>query len=565
MSVRRRPVLCDRRWWGLTLLVAGTLALAAGVAFGAAGDLDRGFGADGARHIEAFISAEALVLQPDGRIVVHSSNGDVAVARLNPDGSDDPSFGGTRFVNFGSFDFGQAVALQADGKIVVAGRSGGNMAIVRLNPDGSPDMGFGDAGKRAIDHGGTNDGAEALAVQPDGKIVVAGFGGADRAILVTRLRANGADDLGFGSFGTSRVDFGLGPEEARALALQPDGKIVVAGFTTFGGQIDRIAIARLSPVNGSPDMGFGTAGRRAISLGRPMASAEALAVQPDGKVVVAGTASDQFLVTRLNGDGSDDPGFGGGRAAFVRFSPLGPERADAVALAPDGKVVAVGSAANHLAIARLQSGGVLDTTFGGFDADGNRTGTRTVRFGNLGSGGQAVALQDDGRIVVAGGSGANGPALVTRLEGDSRPSGVLGGGLGPLGAAGVRPPRCAGRPETIMGTGGRDVLRGTRRADVIAGLAGDDVVRAAAGDDLVCGGAGRDRLLGEKGADRLMGGAGPDRLEGGSGADRLLGQGGPDRLLGGPGADVLGGGAARDACLGGLGRDRAACETRRGL
>ncbi len=155
-----------------------------------------------------------------------------------------------------------------------------------------------------------------------------------------------------------------------------------------------------------------------------MASAEALAVQPDGKVVVAGTASDQFLVTRLNGDGSDDPGFGGGRAAFVRFSPLGPERADAVALAPDGKVVAVGSAANHLAIARLQSGGVLDTTFGGIDADGNRTGTRTVRFGNLGSGGQAVALQDDGRIVVAGGSGANGPALVTRLEGDSRPSGA---------------------------------------------------------------------------------------------------------------------------------------------
>jgi uncharacterized delta-60 repeat protein len=512
--------------------------------------LDGGFGAGGVRAVEGITSAEALALQPDGRIVVAGWNGDVAVARLDPDGSSDPSFGGTRHLDLGSFDFAQAVALQPDGRIVVAGRTNGNLTIARLEPDGSPDMGFGDAGRRTIDQGG-HDGAEGLAIQPDGRIVVAGFGGADRAILVTRLRANGADDLGFGSFGTARVDFGSGIEEARALALQPDGKILVAGFTTFGTSTTRIAIARLSPADGSPDMGFGSAGRRAVDLGGPMAGAEALAVQPDGKVVIAGRDSARFLVVRLNGDGSDDGGFGGGGIASVRFGPIGFERADAVALQPDGKIVAVGSAGNGLAIARLQPGGVLDTTFGGLDADGNRTGTRTVRFGNVPSAANAVALQDDGRVVVAGGGGASGSAPVVRLQGDPPTPGSVGPGSGSgSGSSGLppgRPPRCAGREATIVGTPGRDVLRGTRRADVIVALAGDDVVRAGAGDDLVCGGSGRDRLLGQRGA------------------DRLLGEGGRDRLLGGPGADILRGGAGRDACLGGLGRDRAACDVRRGL
>jgi uncharacterized delta-60 repeat protein len=518
-------------------------------ALGGPGDLDGSFGAGGVRAIEGIWSAEALALEPDGRIVTAGWNGDVAVDRLDPDGSDDPSFGGTRRLDFGSFDVGQALARQVDGRIVVAGRTNGNLTIARLEPDGSPDLGFGDAGRRTIDHGG-HDGAEALAIQPDGKIVVAGFGGADRAILVTRLRANGADDLGFGSLGTARVEFGSGFEEARAVALQPDGKILVAGFTTSGASTTRIAIARLTPGDGSPDVSFGTAGKRAVSLGGPMASAEALGVQPDGKIVVAGKDSDGFLVVRLDGDGSDDGGFAGGGAAHVRFGPLGTERADAVALQPDGKIVAVGAAGGGLAIARLQPGGLLDTTFGGFDPDGNRTGRRTVMFGNLASAANAVALQDDGRIVVAGAAGgASGPATVARFQGDPAPPASAGSG-GRIGTGGFppgRPPRCAGEEATIVGTPGRDVLRGTRRADVIVALAGDDVVRAGAGDDLVCGGPGRDRLLGARGA------------------DRLLGQGGRDRLLGGPGADVLRGGTATDVCLGGRGRDRAVCEMRRGL
>ena len=547
----------------LAALALVALALAAALALAGPGDLDGAFGAGGTRSIEGLATAEALALQPDGRIVVagFTASGDVAVTRLRPDGSDDPAFGGIRLIDFGGFDLAQAMALQPDGKIVVAGRTGGSATVARLNPDGSPDMGFGSAGKRTIDYGGPSDGAEAVAVQPDGKIVLAGGGGADRAIVVTRLSGtDGADDQGFGAGGTRRVDVVLGPEEARALALEPDGGIVVAGLTLAGPGLepDDIAIARLS-AGGTPDTGFGAGGTRTIPGGR--ASAEALALQPDGRIVLVGTASDQFLVQRLRRDGSDDPSLAGGGSTVVSFGSTVADRADAVALQRDGKIVAVGTATGHPAIARLQPDGQLDTTFGGVDQDGRRTGKRTIP----GALGNAVGLGGDGRILIAGTLSAGGsPAFVAQLEGDPPGADAPAGG-GSSGRPAGQSPRCAGRPATIVGTGGADVLRGTRRADVIVALGGNDLVSAAAGDDLVCGGAGADRLLGGAGADRLLGGPGPDRLQGGRGADRLLGQAGRDRLLGGPGPDALGGGAARDICLGGPGADRAACETGRGL
>ncbi len=377
-------------------LAALALGLAAALALAGPGDLDRGFGPGGTRTIESMGYAGAMAVQPDGKIVVagFGTTGDVAVGRINPDGSDDPAFGGTRLIDFGSFDLGEAVALQPDGKIVVAGRSGANAVIARLNPDGSPDMGFGTIGKRVIDYGGpTFDRAEGVAIQPDGKIVLAGVGGLDPTIVVTRLEPDGADDTGFGLGGTQRVNFGLGYEEGRALALQPDGKIVVAGYT--GATVTRSAVARLN-LDGSPDMGFGTAGKRVMASDR----IEALAIQPNGGIVIVGEFGGGFLVTRLHEDGFDDLEFGGEDGDAVRFD-LYSARADAVALQPDGKIVAVGTAGNALAIARLQPGGALDATFGGFDQDGNRTGRRRLTLPVI-AGGTAVALQDDGRIVAAG-------------------------------------------------------------------------------------------------------------------------------------------------------------------
>ena len=122
-----------------------------------------------------------------------------------------------------------------------------------------------------------------------------------------------------------------------------------------------------------------------------------------------------------------------------------------------------------------------------------------------------------------------------------------GPGLGPGPGPGPRSTRCAGKPATIVGTGGPDRLRGTKRRDVIAALGGNDRVRGLGGNDLVCGGKGKDTLRGGRGKDVLRGDVGNDRLLGDAGKDRLLGGAGRDKLVGGPGRDKLLGGPGRDS------------------
>ena len=192
-------------------------------------------------------------------------------------------------------------------------------------------------------------------------------------------------------------------------------------------------------------------------------------------------------------------------------------------------------------ILRIQPGGALDTTF---DGDGRKT----IDLGGS-DGARALALQPDGRIVVAGHGGVGADLAVVRLLGDpgsgARGGGTPGAGGGPGAGSGV--PRCAGKPATIVGTAVRDRLRGTRRPDVIAMLGGNDVAGGGRGNDLICAGPGNDRVLGNSGSDRLNGQSGQDRLQGGAGKDRLAG------------------GAGRDRCFGGPGRDRVNCEHKRGI
>ena len=344
--------------------------------------------------------------------------------------------------------------------------------------------------------------------------------------------------MSFGDGGTGGIDLG-GLERAFGVALQRDGKIVLVGesFPPGGGARD-VVVARLL-AGGSPDLTFGINGSRVIDFGGDDGATGVL-LQPDGKIVLAGSGGPgtAMAITRLNPDGSDDDSFHGDGTSLLDFGAV--DAANAVALQPDGKVVVAGwDRRGDFAIGRLQPGGSPDTTF-------DRDGRRTVDFGGVDRG-NGLALQPNGRFVVAGETNVGDDVAIARLEGGDPPAGG-GAGADPGASAGGRAvPRCAGQRATIVGTSRRDVLRGTPRPDVIVALGGNDVVRAGAGHDLVCGGTGRDLMLGQKGA------------------DRLLGQGGRDRLLGGPGADVLDGGAARDACLGGGGRDRAACEKRRGL
>ncbi len=181
------------------------------------------------------------------------------------------------------------------------------------NP-GDLDTSFAGNGKKAIDFGGT-DIARAVLVQPDGRIVVAGGGAPTSAFCVARLRTNGALDTTFGSGGRRVVDFGGDNESGYGAALQPDGKIVLAGDSDF-----RVAIVRLNP-NGSLDSTFSGDGKKLFSWG-PIGRATAALVLANGKILLAGYSGPEggnIQVARLKANGALDTTFGTGGKAAVDF------------------------------------------------------------------------------------------------------------------------------------------------------------------------------------------------------------------------------------------------------
>lgn len=569
MTRRARP----RRRSGLVAVAGMALLALAGLAVAAPGDLDPGFGADGRVTIDfgGFDQGRDVLVQPDGKVVVAGNGGSpdsFAVSRRNADGSPDLEFG-NRLVDFaGSVDVARGVARQPDGRLVVAGETGENVAVARLTPDGLLDASFAPSasaddldvadGRLELTYSGSPtalgvDTARDVLVQPDGKIVVAGSGRTpqtDPQMVITRLTAAGAIDQ---DFGNEFVDFRGDNDEALAVARQPDGRLIAAGRTRQILGTDDIAVARLDPVTGALDASFSPGGadgdgKLELDLGGTDRAEDAL-VQPDGRIVLAGTVVGRGVaVVRLNPDGSLDAGFDGDGVAEIDLGAS--DSGEAAALQADGKIVVAGAAANGFAMLRLQPGGALDTTFSG-------DGRQIFGFPGGGSAAGGLALQADGALVAVGlvREAIAADVAVARIQGGSAPAGSAGPGGPGAGGAGA-PPRCAGKAATIVGTPGRDRLRGTRRADVIVALGGNDTVTALGGADIVCGGPGRDLLKGGPGRDRLLGQAGNDRLLGGPGIDRLQGQAGRDVLAGGPGA--------RDLCLGGLGRDRAVCERGRG-
>lgn len=535
MSALRRLAPC--------LMVMALGLLPAGTARAAAGDLDPTFGTGG-RTVLPGASATASALAPDGGLLLAGVSAlgprSAAVGRLAPSGAPDTAFGvgGLQFYDLGGTDdIATAIASLPDGRIVVAGSrfeaatDTSEFAALRLRADGSVDSTF--AGTGIQDFPGSNAGL-AGAVAPDGSIVVAGSsaGTGITDFAVARFTASGEPDTGFGTGGKSQLDFAGGLDEARAVALAPDGRIVVAGDTGAGlGGVRDMAVLRLT-AGGLGDAGFGVLGRSRVDFGAT-ASGEAIALAPDGRIVVAGTAAGDLAVARLNPGGYFDTTFGAGGRSLVDFG--GNDRGAAVAVAASGKIIVAGRSGGDFAVARLQPNGAPDTTFG----PGGRV---RIDFGAEDAA-ESVVLARDGRVIVAGGSGA--AFAVARLQGDGPgPGGPAGAGASPGGR--FRAPTCAGRRATIVGTRAPDRLRGSRRRDVIAGLGGADTIRGLGGADIICGGSGADRLLGGPGADALRGEAGSDRLLGGAGPDRLLGGAGRDRLSGGLGRDLLIGGTGRD-------------------
>jgi uncharacterized delta-60 repeat protein len=180
---------------------------------------------------------------------------------------------------------------------MVAGATteGDDIAVARLNRDGTPDRRFGRRGRVTIDAGGSEE-ASAVAVRPDGRIVVAGSTSRGGDMLVARLGRDDSLDPRFGQRGLRRVGFG-GDDLAFDMSLRPDGRIVVAGR---GGRASTMAVARLRP-GGAPDPAFGERGRASVDFPGDRDTALGLGLQRDGRVVLAGSSDVQVAVTRLLG------------------------------------------------------------------------------------------------------------------------------------------------------------------------------------------------------------------------------------------------------------------------
>ncbi len=279
---------------------------------------------------------------------------------------------------------------------------------------GDLDLTFGQGGEVTTDFKGSNDIANAAALQSDGKIVTAGirFVGSSAVtgdFLVARYNPDGTIDRTFGQGGRVTTDFGM-TESASAVAIQPDGKIVVAGGTYPGFPfLGFYALARYNS-NGSLDTTFGNNGLVITTFNSEGAFASALVLQPDGKILAAGTkyinfttddsSNTDFGIARYNSDGSLDTTFGVGGEVATDFHQ-GNDDAFAVILQSDGKIIAAGdssSAATFIdfALTRYLADGSLDTTFG-------VGGKAETDFGgkNLDQA-RSIVLQADGKIVAAG-------------------------------------------------------------------------------------------------------------------------------------------------------------------
>ncbi len=316
----------------------------------------------------------------------------------------------------------QAVAVQADGKIVTAGMryNGGNtnawdLSVTRYNGNGTLDTTFGGSGTVYTDVSGQSDKPESVVIQSDGKIVVGGIGGDGPHFFweLARYNPDGTLDATFGTGGKVITNPNANGyyNEIWDLALQSDGKILAAGYMD-NGQDGTFAVARYNP-NGTLDTTFGSGG---IATSNPSGSQDrafSIALQPgDGKIILAGGAAEgnyysEIALTRFTASGALDTGFGSGGTVLTNLANSTFEEAHDVVLQPDGKIVAVGyvnpsggssAPVYDFAVLRYNANGSLDGTFG----SGGVTTT------DLGGNDEAIraALQPDGRIEVAGYGGS---------------------------------------------------------------------------------------------------------------------------------------------------------------
>lgn len=456
-----------------TVLFIGLMSAPKSIA--APGDIDLSFGGTG-QVITAIGSSSrdrgsSVAVQVDGKVVVAGNTIDgtgqhIALVRYNPDGSLDTAFNGTGKVvtAYGSSNVAaDSVAIQSDGKIVVAGQtyngSNNDFALVRYNADGSLDTTFNGTGKVTTDIGNGQNNGNSVAIQSDGKIVVAGTTEGAADITIVRYRADGSLDTSFSGDGKLTTDFGGAPDYGYSVTTQSDGKIVVAGESN-----GYFALIRYN-ANGGPDNSFAASGWPNVGFNGPGYS---VAVQSDGKILVAGSgsAAGTFALVRYSPNGNLDTSFSGDGIVTTEIDGNNQNFGRTLAIQSDGKLVVAGYSGKGLSnfdfvLIRYNANGSLDTTF-------NATGIVRTDLGSSNDFGYGVALQSDGSIVVAGYSDVAGKDTfaVVRYQGGlpapqiavEQPAGVnLLDGAANVAFGTVPPGSNTNRTFTIKNTGSSDL------------------------------------------------------------------------------------------------------------
>ena len=343
------------------------------------GSLDTSFDKDGRviTNLSVKSSAASIAMLPGNKIVVAGNygtdemNNDFLICEYNPDGSPDAAFqnNGSLTIDLsGKDDFANAVAVQSNGKILVAGSttgiSGSDFALVRINTDGNLDMSFNNnTGKTSTDFGSSDDMGSSVVIQSDGKIIVAGSSsnGINYDFAMVRYNSDGTIDKNFGSQGKVKTDIQNSEDFESSEIIQPDGKIILVGYSSIMGGSYNLSMARYNS-NGIIDNSFGTNGKVITNLGTSYGYSNSSVLQTDGKIDVLWNSFNgndvDFTIVRYNSNGSLDKTFGTNGVATIDFGNSN-DVGSAISLQKDGKIIAAGSAGNsytsNFAILRYNS------------------------------------------------------------------------------------------------------------------------------------------------------------------------------------------------------------------
>ncbi len=537
------------------ILVAGySVSLTTGngqftvIRYSAAGSIDTSFGSGGIAIVDFGGSSGAcsIATQADGKIVVAGyvwsaqSQGDFALARLNDDGTPDISFDGdgkaTTVISAGQ-DRGEGVVIQPDGKIIVAGTTDSYAhALSRYNADGSLDTTFSDDG--VVTGSGYS---PSVALQADGKILVGGIlylGGYNNDFVLSRYGADGSLDVTFGVNGTVSTPIGAVNDSAYAIAVQVDGKIILVGqsVTAAPDSYSDIAVLRYNP-DGSLDNSFSGDGISITQYGTGYRSAYAntVALQEDGKIVVAGTGYDgvsgqDFLTARYNIDGTLDYTFASATAG-LQGNAIHIEGGNAIVLEPNIRVADAELTLAHnyagATLTLMRHGSAAPEDVFAFKAIGSlfAVSGNELRMGSLQGSAFATFASQGGTLTInfAGEEGAVSNALVNDVirhvtyanTSDNPPETVQVDWLfsdGNMGGQGTGPALTASGTTLVSivadhiqtGSSNADNIAGTNYPDLLLGLDGIDTINGGWSDDTLTGGLGNDFLIGGQGTDRAV-------------------------------------------------------------